>query len=98
MDEVRKIKTGPARILHQRLCSIISQGQTKKILPETLMGYIWPDPITGSAKRRRMMTLRKALIEIANTGAWDIKEGYQITRKGDFKKKLKAKKKKPVKA
>jgi len=94
MDEVRKLKGDPARILHQRLCSIISQGQTKKILPETLMSYIWPDPITGSAKRRRMMTLRKALSEIAATGAWSIKEGYQITRKGDFKKKLKPKSKK----
>jgi hypothetical protein len=94
MDEVRKIKSDPARILHQRLSAIISQGQSKKILPETLMSYIWPDPIEGSAKRRRMMTLRKALNEIVATGAWDIQEGYQITRKGDFKKKLKTKIKK----
>lgn len=87
MDEVRKIKSDPARILHQRLCAIISAGNTKKILPETLASYIWPEPATGSTQRKRMMTLRKALTEIAATGAWDIKEGYQITRKGDFKKK-----------
>jgi hypothetical protein len=86
MDEVRKIKSDPARILHQRLCAIISAGDMRKILPETLASYIWPDPITGSAKRRRMMTLRKALTEIAATGSWEVKEGYQITRKGDFKK------------
>jgi hypothetical protein len=94
MDEVRKIKSGPARILHQRLCSIISQGQSKKILPETLISYIWPDPVTGSTLRTRRQILRKALTEIVATGAWDIQEGYQITRKGDFKKKLKAKIKK----
>jgi hypothetical protein len=94
MEEIRKLKIGPARLLHQRLSAIISQGQSKKILPETLMSYIWPDPVDGSAKRRRMMTLRKALAEIVATGAWDIQEGYQITRKGDFKKKLKAKIKK----
>jgi hypothetical protein len=96
MEEVRKLKSGPARILHQRLCAIISQGQSRKILPETLLSYIWPDPIEGSAKRRRMMTLRKAIAEIVATEAWEIKEGYQISRKGDFRKKLKPKKKSDI--
>ena len=96
MDEVRALKSDPSRILHQRLSAIISAGETRKILPETLVSYIWPNPVEGSAKRRRIMLLRKALTEIAATGAWSIKEGYQITRKGEFKKKvvkkLKAKK------
>lgn len=96
MDEVRKLKSGPTRILHQRLCAIISPGQIKKILPDTLVGYVWSDPIDGSAKRRRMMTLRKALAEIAATGAWEIKDGFEIKRKGEFKKKLKPKVKKSV--
>jgi hypothetical protein len=86
MDEVRKLQSGPARILHQRLSAIISQGQSKKLLPDTLIGYIWPDPAEGSTLRMRRLALKKALTEIAATGAWDIKEGYQITRKGDFKK------------
>lgn len=93
MDEVRKLKSGPARILHQRLCAIISQGQSKKIFPDTMMGYIWPDPVDGSAKRRRMMTLRKSLAEIQATGAWEIEPGYVIKRKGNFKKKAIKKKK-----
>jgi hypothetical protein len=88
MDEVRKLKSDPARILHQRLCAIISAGNTKKILPDTLISYIWPDPTTGSTLRTRRQMLRKALTEIVATGSWDVKEGYQITRKGDFKKKV----------
>jgi hypothetical protein len=94
MDEVRKLGSDPARILHQRLCAIISQGDSRKILPDTLISYIWPDEAVGSTQRWRKMTLKKALTEIVATGAWDIQEGYQITRKGDFKKKLKAKIKK----
>ena len=31
MEEIRKLETGPARLLHQRLSAIISQGQSKKI-------------------------------------------------------------------
>lgn len=88
MAEVRKLKSGPARILHQRLSAMISQGQTKKILPETLLTYIWPDSAEGSTLRMRRLALRKAITEIVTTDAWDIKEGYQITRKGDFKKKV----------
>ena len=91
MDEVRKLKGGPARILHQRLCAIISQGQRRKILPDTLISYIWPDPIEGAAKRKRLMTLRKALAEIVATGAWEVEPGYFIKRKGDFPKKKAAK-------
>lgn len=93
MDEVRKLKSDPARILHQRLSAIISPGIVKKILPETLISYIWPDKVDGSTFRRRRQTLKKALLEIAATGSWEVKEGYEIKRKGDFKKKLPKKKK-----
>jgi hypothetical protein len=88
MEEIRKLNTGPARILHQRLCAIISQGETRKILPETLVSYIWPEPAVGSTLRMRRQKLKKALTEIADTGSWSIKEGYQITRVGEFKKKV----------
>lgn len=88
MDDVRKLKSDPARILHQRLCAIISAGNTRKILSETLISYIWPDPATGSTLRMRRLVLKKALAEIAATGSWNIKDGYQITRKGEFKKKI----------
>lgn len=81
MEEVRQIKSDPARILHQRLSAIIAPGQSKKIFPETLIPYIWPDSVTGSTLRTRRQVLKKALVEIAATGAWDIKDGYHITRK-----------------
>jgi len=96
MDEVRKIKSDPSRILHQRLSAIISQGKTRKILPETLMGYIWPDKAEGSTLRMRRVALRRSLTEIVATGAWEIDSGYIIKRKGEFKKMLKPKKKKTV--
>jgi hypothetical protein len=98
MAEVRKLNSGPARILHQRLSAMISQGQTKKILPDTLLAYIWPDSAEGSTLRMRRLALRKAIDEIVATDAWEIKDGYQISRKGDFKKKLKPKKKAPPKS
>jgi hypothetical protein len=94
MDEVRKLKSDPARILHQRLSAIISPGEMRKILPDTLISYIWPDPTTGSTLRTRRQVLRKALAEIAATGAWEVSVGYQIKRKGELKKKAKPKREK----
>lgn len=87
MEEVRKLKSDPARILHQRLSALISQGETRKILPDTLVSYIWPDPAEGSTLRWRKMTLRKALCELVATEAWEVSGEYQIKRKGDFKPK-----------
>lgn len=92
MAEVRELKSGPARILHQRLSAMISQGQVRKILPDTLLGYIWPDSAAGSTLRMRRQALRKALLEIVKTGAWEVSEGYQIKRKGELKKRVKRKK------
>ncbi len=61
------------------------------------MAYIWPDYVTGSTLRMRRQALKKALAEIAATGAWDIAEGYQISRKGEVKKKPNPKKNKLAK-
>lgn len=92
MGEVRKLKSDPARILHQRLSAIIAPGQTKKILQDTLLSYIWPEPVKGSTLRMRRQILRKCLSEITATGSWEVKEGYQITRMSEFKRKPKSKK------
>ena len=68
---------------------LTAQGQTKKILPETLISYIWPDSADGSTLRMRRLTLKKALAEIVATDAWEVEPGYLIKRKGSFAKKLK---------
>ena len=94
MDEVRALKGAHSRILHQRLSAIIAQGETKKILPDRLVSYIWPDPAKGSTHRMRLKTLRKSLQEIVKTGAWQIEPGYLIKRKGFPKQHRRIKKKK----
>ena len=86
MDEVRHLKSGPARILHQRLSAIISPGQSKKILPETLISYIWPDTAEGSTMRTRKQMLKKFLTEIVSTKFWQVSDDFKISRKGEFKK------------
>jgi hypothetical protein len=57
-----------------------------------MISYIWPDSVGPSTMRTRKQTLRKALIEIVTTGAWEVEPGYVIKRNGNFKKKKIAKK------
>lgn len=79
MSEVRKIKSDPARLIHQRLSGWIDQGKKAKIEIGTLCGYVWPDQATENTFKKRKATVRKALSEINDTG-WKITE----YRRGKF--------------
>jgi hypothetical protein len=73
LNEVRSLKTDPARILHERLCAWIDRGKTKQVSLDKILGYIYPDKATENTIRKRRYTARKALQEIADTG-WKIEE------------------------
>lgn len=73
ISEVRKIKSDPARLIHQRLSGWIDPGKKAKIEIDTLCGYVWPDQATENTFKKRKATVRKALSEINDTG-WKITE------------------------
>jgi hypothetical protein len=73
MNEVRSLKTDPARLLHERLCAWIDGGETRQVSIDKIIAYIYPDKATENTMRKRRYTARKALQEIADTG-WKIEE------------------------
>jgi hypothetical protein len=70
MREVRALSSDAARILHQRLCAIVSPGRQKSFTLNTLISYVWPHPVAGGTLRRRRYILRAAISEIEKTGGW----------------------------
>ncbi|BAK12212.1 hypothetical protein PAJ_2132 [Pantoea ananatis AJ13355] len=74
MAEVRKLRTDPARLIHQRLCGWIDLGKSGRIQLDTLCGYVWPDePTNPNTVKKRRQTARKALAELAAVG-WRVGE------------------------
>jgi hypothetical protein len=83
MNEVRQIKLGGTRLIHQRLCGWIDQGKARKVNVDTLCGYVWPDPVDETAMRQRRSRLKPLLAELSAIG-WKVKElgkgKYEIKR------------------
>jgi hypothetical protein len=71
MNEIRCLKSGPARILHQRICAIVDPGKERPFLIETLAGYVWPEEAhSASTMRTRRSTIRESISEIATLEGW----------------------------
>lgn len=85
MDEVRALRTDPARLIHQRLCAWIDQGGDGRVDWVKLASYVWPYDCSSPALRKRRGALRKALREINSLPAWRVQEympgKYRIFRK-----------------
>lgn len=83
MEEVRKLTTDPARLIHQRLCGWIDPSKSGRVELSTLCEYVWPDKAKPQATRKRKRTTRKALDELTTIG-WTVHEyakgKYEITR------------------
>jgi hypothetical protein len=80
MREVRSLKTDSARLIHERLCAWVNQGEkSKPVSLDKITSYVWPDPATDGTMRKRRFDARKALKEIEGTG-WKMEE----IRKGIF--------------
>lgn len=81
MNEVRKLKTDAARLIHERLCAWVDQGKTSlPVSIDKITGYVWPDKATEKTNQKRRERARKALKEIEDTG-WKMDE----VKKGVFK-------------
>lgn len=75
MGEVRQIKSEITRILHQRLCVLLSPGETRTLRLDTLRGYIYPatvtdEKITPAARRKYNYRTRTAIKNIARLPGW----------------------------
>lgn len=74
LAEVRKLQTGPSRLIHQRLCGWIDPGKSRRADLDTLCSYVWPDRATNlNTIKKRRQTARKALAELAAVG-WKLDE------------------------
>lgn len=73
MEEVRALKSDPARLIHQRLCAWINPGKSGKLELDTLCEYVWPTAANSEAMKKRRQTLRQALTELISLG-WTVEE------------------------
>lgn len=86
MNEVRKLRSDPARLIHQRLCGWIDPGRMGRVALDTLCSYVWPDGTTNANTRKtRRKSARRALRELEGLG-WKVAEcsmsRFEITRPG----------------
>lgn len=83
MGEVRALHSGPARVIHQRLCAWINPGHSRSVNACTLMRYVWPEPANKEAAKKRRQKLRETLQELSGVG-WGVKQStpntFRITR------------------
>ena len=80
MQEVRGLATDSARLLHQRLHWLPTDGEGRVIKLETLCNYAWPADVNENAMRFRLDTLEKALGELAGIGWHFVKESQEAVR------------------
>ncbi|WP_223556906.1 replication protein C, IncQ-type [Pseudomonas sp. BF-R-01] len=73
MNEVRQIKQGGTRLIHQRLCGWIDHGKSRKVGGDMLCSYVWPDPVDETAMRKRRSRLKPLLAELLAIG-WSVKQ------------------------
>lgn len=73
LDEIRRLETDPARLMHQRLCGWIDPGKSGRIELDTLCSYVWSNDATPEAMKKRRQGIRKALAELEIVG-WSVNE------------------------
>ncbi|HLO95693.1 MAG TPA: replication protein C, IncQ-type [Burkholderiaceae bacterium] len=75
LEEVRQLKSDPARLLHHRLHWINAGQKPRKVLLDTLVEYVWPEKASASTHRKRCERVREALTELEGLGWSVVKEG-----------------------
>ena len=68
MTEVRGLTTDPARLLHQRLHWLPTDGEGREIMIDTLCEYVWPSEASPNLMKSRRRTVIQALDELAQVG------------------------------
>jgi len=67
LDEVRNLRTDSARLIHHRL-HYLKEGGSIQVRLETLAGYVWPPTDSTNAERKRLVALKKVLLELESIG------------------------------
>ena len=85
MNEIRALRSDPARLIHQRLCGFIDPGKSHKVAMDKLVGYVWPaQALNIKAIQKRKRAVRKALAELEALG-WTVveyaQEKFNVTRR-----------------
>lgn len=70
LDEVRRLKSDPARLIHHRL-HFLQEGASVKIGLDTLASYVWLPTTSYDAIRKRRAAVSKALDELRSIG-WKV--------------------------
>jgi len=79
MEEVRKLRSDPARLIHQRL-HWINAGDCRLVGIDTLCGYVsGGEVVSESAQRTRRQTARLAIEELVYRLGWSAKETSPTT-------------------
>ena len=81
MEEVRGLRSDPARLMHQRLSGWINPGMRRRVSVETLCSYVWPDAASDQAMRKRRQRVRSALTELRRVG-WFVEEQEGVVMLG----------------
>jgi len=69
LDEVRKLSSDPAYLLHQRLCAWINPGRSGKVSLKKLCDYVWFNETTKEdTLKKRKETIGKSLKELTQAG------------------------------
>ncbi len=69
MDEVRALQSDAARLIHQRLCTLVFPGETRPFQLSTMIEWIYVgEEVSDRAMRKRLSTVRGAMEEIASLG------------------------------
>ena len=90
MLEVHKLSSNHARLIHQRLCGWINQGDIGTISIKKLCSYVWPDLANKETNKETMKKRRKKIVECLQqlkdigweTHVDSVKDQVQITRRG----------------
>jgi len=73
LNEVRKLKSDAARLIHQRLCGFVNQGQTKKVGLDRLCSYAWGERANPATERKRRQRIPDAVRSLSDCG-WIVSE------------------------
>ena len=85
MNEIRALKSDPARLINQRVCGFIDPGKSHKVALDTLIGYVWlSQALNIKAIQWRKRAVRKALTELEVLG-WSaaeyVEDKFDISRR-----------------
>jgi len=73
LNEVRKLKSDAARLIHQRLCGFVNQGQTQKVGLDRLCSYAWGERANPATERKRRQRIPDAARSLSDCG-WIVSE------------------------